>query len=153
MIQIVDATEEHVAMMCARGIRRADHIEALRMTGADGEIILHESFCMSKGRRCTIFYRGEAWAMFGVADTILGNTATPWFIAVEGIEAHWFKVAKYSRKIIQVMLNEYPFLENYVDVENTASIRWLQWLGFNISWEATPIRGYPFYYFWMARED
>lgn len=153
MMRIVEATEEHVKEMCITGIRKADNLEALRLLNADGQCALYESYCISKDRRFAVIYEGKTWAMFGIAATILGDTATPWFMAIEGVESQWYRVAKYSRKVLRVMLEEHPHLQNYVDVENTAAVQWLQWLGFTIDPAPLLINRHPFQRFYLHRKE
>lgn len=40
--------------------------------------------------------------------------------------------AKHSRAYVEEMNRAYNYLENYVDVRNIVSIRWLKWCGFQM---------------------
>ena len=153
MMNIVESTEAHVIEMCNTGIREADNRECLRMSGGDAQCALYEAFRVSKDRRVTVLRNGKAIAMFGLKPSLLGEQAIPWFLAVEGIEKYWYSIAKYSRKFLRIMLAEYASLANYVDAENVESIKWLKWLGFKVESSPTYVRGYPFFKFYIERED
>ena len=81
----------------------------------------------------TVELNGKAIAMFGIVPhTILGRTASIWFLASSEMNKiqHIFR---HSRRFINLMLSYYPILENWVDIENRQSIRWLHWCGAEFS--------------------
>ena len=45
---------------------------------------------------------------------------------------HSRKFLRESRRVVSLLAEEFPVMENYVDARNTASIRWLQWVGFSV---------------------
>jgi hypothetical protein len=53
------------------------------------------------------------------------------------------------------MLDLYPHLENYVDVRNELSIKWLRWLGFQFDPQPIPygVWEMPFFRFRMERTN
>lgn len=103
----------------------------------------------------TVEAKGNPIAMFGmVAKTILGKTASVWLLASPELEKIQRILVKHSRHFIDIMLEYYPILSNYVDVENRASIRWLRWSGAKFG----PVVPYgveqqPFQYFEFRRSD
>lgn len=102
----------------------------------------------------TVERKGKATAMFGiVARTILGRTASVWFLASSEMDKmqHIFR---HSRRFIDLMLSYYPVLENYVDAGNIQTIRWLKWCGAELG----PVVPYgaeqqPFQYFKFRRSN
>ncbi len=68
--------------------------------------------------------------MFGVVPkTILGGTATVWLLGSPEIMKIQRVFAKQSNYFIDLFLSHFSCLENFVDVENEQSIKWLKWLG------------------------
>lgn len=81
----------------------------------------------------TVEHKGKPIAMFGVvAKTILGRTASVWFLASSEMDKMQY-IFKHSRKFINLMLSYYPVLGNWVSIENRQSIRWLHWCGAEFS--------------------
>lgn len=80
---------------------------------------------------CFTVERNErAIIMFGiVTDSILGNVATIWLLGSPEIDKIQKVFLKKSGYFISLMLDYYPILHNYVDVENRQSIKWLKWCG------------------------
>lgn len=56
----------------------------------------------------------------------------PWLISTEAIEQHPRAFLRICRPLVADMLERHLTLTNYVDARNTAAIRWLQWLGFEM---------------------
>ena len=103
----------------------------------------------------TVEMNGKAIAMVGiVARTILGRTASIWMLASSEIEKIKKVTIRHSRKFIDMFLEYYPYLENWVSCENIKSIEWLKRIGATIE-EPKPygIEGKPFQYFEFRRSD
>lgn len=56
----------------------------------------------------------------------------PWLISTEAIERHPVAFLRVCKPLVAAMLERHVSLINYVDARNTAAIRWLQWLGFDM---------------------
>lgn len=52
-----------------------------------------------------------------------------WFIATKRCLSRPMQVLRWSHIVLYRWLSEFGDLHNYVDVEHTAAIRWLKWLG------------------------
>lgn len=57
------------------------------------------------------------------------TTGVPWFLATDEILKYQKTFLSMSRPYLQRMQAAYSRLENWVDVNNTSSIKWLKWLG------------------------
>ena len=89
--------------------------------------------------------------MFGVGSPMICSTlGVPWMLATDELERCARPFLRRSRKAVGEMMNGYQVLRNHVDARNTAAIRWLGWVGFDIS-PAEPfgIDGLPFHPFEM----
>lgn len=101
----------------------------------------------------TIERNEKAIAMFGIIPaTILGSVATIWLLASPELEKVQRAFLKHSRQFIDIFLEYYPLLINYVDVMNRQSIKWLKWCRA----EMGPVIPYgvehqPFQYFQFKR--
>lgn len=90
-------------------------------------------------------------AIFGVAPVnLLASEGRPWLIGTPLVDTHPKIFLENCGKYIDLMADRYETMHNYVDARNVKSIRWLSWLGFEIS-EATPFgkHGMPFHRFEM----
>jgi hypothetical protein len=103
----------------ARAFMGVEPMRALILTLVES----HESWAIMQGDKVQGF--------FGVC---LGDGyGIPWFVSnKELIQNKKLTFIKRSKKIVDKMLKTYGKLLNYVTSENTASIKWLKWLGFTI---------------------
>lgn len=101
----------------------------------------------------TVEDQGEPIAMFGInPESILGNRAVVWLLASDGLDRIKRRFARHSRQFVQMMLEYYPFLFNYVDARNQKSIEWLKFCGAKIE-DAKPYgaESLPFHFFSFKR--
>lgn len=94
---------------------------------------------------------GKTICVFGVSGkTTLSDVGMPWMIGTPLVEKYQRTFLRRCRRCVGVMLSEYTALENYVDVRNVASVKWLRWLGFEMD-EPMPYGpfGLPFMRFEM----
>lgn len=92
---------------------------------------------------------GDVVAVFGDAPHSDG-VGVPWLISTIHVERHARAFLRVCRPEVAEMLTRSAFLLNFVDVRNTAAIRWLEWLGFTFG-EPEPYGpcGALFRPFWM----
>lgn len=64
--------------------------------------------------------------------SILGNICFTWMLSTPLAERHKFFVARESRTFTARMLARYPILSCQVWQGHEQSIKWLEWLGYNI---------------------
>ena len=68
--------------------------------------------------------------MFGIStENILGNEACIWMLSSDALEGISTRFLKNSRKFIEMFLEYYPILCNWVDVRNKKTIEWLKFCG------------------------
>ena len=72
--------------------------------------------------------------MFGIAQpSILSYVGAPWLLGSEELPKHFRTFLRGNKIYIKAIKKEFELLENYVDTRNTTAIRWLKWLGFELS--------------------
>ena len=72
--------------------------------------------------------------IFGInPDTILGRSAVLWLLSTPDIITNKYIFLKKSKGFIEMFLEEYSFLYNFVDDRNKDSIKWLKWCGARIN--------------------
>jgi len=144
-IDVVAAAAGHVAPIAAR-MRHADREEAWAAARLEPEAALRLSLAASP-LAWTGRVDGRPECMFGV-----GAGGIPWLLGSDAVERYATGFLRRNRPYVTRMLETFGHLSNWVDARNTASIRWLRWLGFTI--EAPRPFGpsnLPFHPFWMTR--
>ena len=148
-IKIVPALKRHVKPIAKR-MRRADIDEVQAASGKTPEEALLYSIDKSEYSWAALV-DGKPVAMFGVGIlNVIGGVGAPWLLATDDVERNRKVFVRLSISFRNELLERYPVLRNFVDVRNTASIRWLKWMGAEFS-EPILIRDHPFQLFEMRR--
>lgn len=93
------------------------------------------------------------FSMFGCTPVeFVGTKGLIWMLATEELYTVRLEFLRYSRHFVDILLQDYPILFNYVDARNVKSIIWLKRIGAEIK-EAKPhgVDGLPFHYFSFKR--
>ncbi len=152
-IDIVPATLDHAKRM-APNLRQADVDEILAASRSRPLEALEKSLEFSR-EAWTALVDGEPACMWGAGPLgIFGGTGGIWLLGTDVIEKHPKKFLIESRRFLEIISTVYIKLSNYVDARNTVSLRWLKWLGFEIS-EPEPFgaEGLPFHKIEMRFPD
>jgi hypothetical protein len=152
-ISVIQATIEHAAYIASH-MRKAD-VEEVAVASGRGPFAAFRDSMQASTLCWTGMVNDEPACMFGVGVIdILGGTGSPWLLGTELIERNAVAFLRRSRVFVAQMIDTFHYLYNYVDARNTLSIKWLRWLGFEMSDDPVPygIRGMPFYYFEMRRD-
>lgn len=91
--------------------------------------------------------------MFGVVpETLLGKKGIVWMLSSSELIKIQRRFLRHSRHFIDMMLEFYPYLCNYVDERNKESIAWLKFCGAVIK-EPIPygVEGKLFHYFYFKK--
>lgn len=111
-------------------VRQADRDEITEALG----VPMIEALAQAQAGSCKaskIVAGGEVVAVFGDAvHSVLGRIGVPWLISTMHVERHPKAFLQVCKPEVAEMLTRHAELVNYVDVRNTAAIRWLKWLGF-----------------------
>ncbi len=149
--QIIPARASHIRTIAAR-MRKADRDE---VAASSGKSPLHAlSFSFRKSHyRWTVLIDGQPEIMFGVGDVnVLGGIGAPWLLATDAVERVSRDFLRQSRHLVRQLSARYDLLINEVDLRNTVSIRWLEWLGFQF-YEPHERNGHKFMRFEMRSKD
>ncbi len=122
-IDFVPLRPEHTAIVPY--LRQADIDEIHAMTEIPPAVAVSYSIANSE-RGFTALLNGRPCAVFGVQQGCI------WLVGTDDISKHPVTFYRLSKKIFSQLKKGYPVLENFVHVNNTLSLRWLQWLGFHI---------------------
>jgi hypothetical protein len=83
---------------------------------------------------------GDILMIFGVGPSHLQpGYGIPWMLASIHLKGYTKELLKESRWYVNLMNQAYPYLFNLTHPENTASIRWLKWCGFEFKHKAVPV--------------
>ena len=124
-------------------MRKADRDEVFAASGKSPVDALEYSLEKSS-HAWTATVDGQPEAMFGVGDlNILAGVVAPWLLGTDAVNENVRDFLRMSRDFTAQLLSRFPVMRNFVDDRNTASIRWLIWLGASMS-EPVDIRGHKF---------
>jgi len=144
------ATPADANALLMRGVRRSDCLEAARLGFPRIADALHDSLVFSEFSAAAYTKNGVA-CIWGVSRlSLLSPVGTIWLVAHDDIEKYAVRFLKESRAKLALLMEYYPRLENVIDVDNTMTMRWLEWLGFSVD-KGRPLKsatGFPFYRFW-----
>ena len=98
---------------------------------------------------------GIPLVVFGIAPLCrLTGTGVPWMLGTKRAEKYVRNFITDAPKVIDIMMETYPRLENWVHIANRKSVRWLRLMGFNMGKPVTfPFSGEQFIRFHMSREN
>ena len=117
MTQVVDIT-----------LREADAYECAKL-GLSPRAALEDSIA-----RSTAWWRVEidddtvCW--WGYVDQVMSGQCVAWMLSTPGLELHRRAVARYSRELLEWLLETHSVVLVPVDPEYVVAVRWLEWLGF-----------------------
>lgn len=112
---------------------------------------------ISSYRKSAICITGERHGfpilMCGIVPrNLCDDKASIWLLGTDGITGLGATFVRRSYEFIKVMLNIYPYLDNYVDVRNKVSINWLKWCGAKFgNVDPYGIDKMPFQYFYFSK--
>ena len=142
-----------LAEILALNLRAEDIEECRASSGLEPGEALAVSVAVSD-EVSVITIDGKIVGLFGLAElTGILEGAAPWMLAtdalfsIEGVKGLF---AKRSKDVIEGMLEKYSLLSNFVAVQNTKAVSWLEWLGFSFR-EKRDFRGVEFVRFERRR--
>ncbi len=150
-VEVVPARPEHLAPI-AQAMREADRAEvwaaAMLRPGEALALSLAASPLAWAG-----LVDGRPACLFGASAAAPGSDhGVPWLLGTDAVEGNAVAFLRRNRPYVEAMQDRFGILSNHVDARNTASIRWLGWLGFILG-DAVPLGPFalPFHPFWRTR--
>lgn len=147
--EVIPATEDH-ALEMAPFMRQADADEvwaAAHFTPIEALLVSLETSLDAKAG----LVDGRVLCMFGVGQmSLISDTGIPWMLGSEELPDYAIAFLRRNKEYVAEISTKYRLLLNYVDARNTMSIRWLDWLGFEVE-DAAPfgVEDMPFHLFRM----
>jgi len=130
-VKVVTATRNHAHAM-APHMRKKDAAEVWAAYHHCPKEALVRSLRASTSA-WTVLVDGTPVMMFGVGSfNLLDCQGHPWLLATDKIRNLGTRIIRGTRKYLDIMLEMYPELVNYVDARQTSTLRWLRWCGFSI---------------------
>ena len=127
-IQLVELEAKHAAI--TPYLRSADVQEIQAFSGISPAVAVAFSIAQSRPGFC-ILYKKKPAVIFGAAP-IENRKGCIWLLGTDEIYNYPITFYRESKKILPLLMQDYNYLENYVDARNVLSLRWLKWLGFTV---------------------
>lgn len=134
-------------------LRESDRKEVWASNHLEGKTALRMSLKISLFVY-TILLKDKPVAFFGICpETVTGHRAKIWLLATDEFKKIEFKFLKCCKSFINMFLEIYPYLDNYVYAENKRSVAWLRWCGARVQAEKPyGIEKELFHYFYFERK-
>ncbi len=150
-LKIIKAIQADI-LPIAMNMREADAKEVWDSNLHSPYKALHKGL-NAKGVSWTIIVNGVPIGMMGVSrGTLLSDKGIPWLLGTDALVDDRKLFLRVSRVILKNMSKGYKMLENYVSIENKASICWLRHLEFKIGEEVKSVTGVMFKRFYKEIE-
>ena len=146
--EVVQAKPEH-AKFIAENMRQADVHEVWASSKHTPIEAIVTSMSLSQETWVGLG-DGEPIIIVGIVKQDMFNRGVPWMLGTDALPPFTRPFLRYVKELQKRWLDECSFLFNYVDARHTVSVRWLQWMGFEVM-EAEPFGPYnmPFHNFYM----
>ena len=150
MNEIIDATDEHVALVIPR-LRKDDVSDATRF-GKTIEETLAYTMAHSPYRKAWIV-DGDVACLFGVGITSVGQKALPWMWATHLIEVHMKEFVRTYLRVIRESLELFPSVEGVIAERYRPYLAWLERHGAIVSPPSWNERAQTNFYRYEMRQD
>lgn len=128
----IEAPQAAYVQHVIENLRSCDRDEIFAATGHEPAMEIEKALARPGRHYCALIGR-EPIALYGVADMNgFSRIGSPWLVGTDAVARHGRSFLRQSRRNIGLINEGYDYLVNMVDRRNTASILWLQWLGFTI---------------------
>lgn len=73
---------------------------------------------------------GKTLCMWGlIPPSLMSDQAYLWLYTSPEMDAHKFVLVRYSQRVIEMLLEDFPIIRGQCKIENERAIRWVKWLG------------------------
>lgn len=132
MLAVYDLTPDRIAP-CAQELREADLAE-LDAAGVEDTVTMLLDAIPECSWARVAEWNGSPVFMYGVRPLSGGDIGVPWMLSTVHLEkTERVAVARLARKVVAEMRAEFSVLTNMVHCENADAIKFIEWLGFEVS--------------------
>ena len=153
-VKVVKATQDLIDQLKGN-LREADERECWATSHTHADDAVQKGF--ERSLLCWAgLYEEKPFCCFGVAAaSLLGNTGVPWLLGTEDVKKAAYEVKYKAKEYINIMLEHFDYLENWIDARNKVSIKWLKHCGFEMFETPAPygVDGLLFHRFWKKKES
>lgn len=120
-------------MFIADNLREADVVEVNAATGkTDMHEALHNAVRMSDEVWVGRVYKVPV-CIWGVAPmSRITQNGSPWLVGTDRVKKYQKAFLRRNKAWLDAVKKRYKMLYNFVDIRNPVSIKWIQWLGFDV---------------------
>lgn len=131
-----------ILVYIADNLRDQDLAEIKAMHGEEDPLdILSQSVLLST--HCWVIMDGrKPVGLFGAAPGALEGIGVAWMLGTDGITKS-LSIARQTVGYLEEMHETYSVLFNFIDPNNTVSMRWLRWTGFELVGDRESASGHP----------
>lgn len=123
---------DHIKTM-APIVREADRQEVWASSQKEPEEALVESFNLATNA-WTMKHGDDIVCIFGITPiSLLDDQMIVWLLSSVHVEKYSMPFLRACRSFLKVLMAKYNSMENFVDARYKESVRWLKWLGFDVS--------------------
>ena len=126
-LELLPARIEH-AYALAPHMKQADREEVKAASGLEPLEVLLKSLELSE-KAYAILEKDEVIALGGLAP-LTEHIGIPWALTSNKIALYPKQFCRIAKELIKGFHKSYPLLSNFCDAQNTTTIRWLKWCGF-----------------------
>jgi hypothetical protein len=116
--------------MAAKGLRHQDDRE-VRLLGFEPRDALYNSWKVSFPHVYAGVIGGDPFTLFGVGE-IAPRAGRPWLLSTKDVLKVKRQFMAHTLPWLHYFNVLYPYLENFVHVQNTVAVRWLEYAGFEL---------------------
>lgn len=149
--EVRDATMDDVRYI-SDNMRQIDRHEIYAMAGSRPYRAVRAGFMLSK--RCRVgVVNGSPVCIYGVVNkSVFTTEGSVWMLGTDELRRHAVRFLRMNKESseIDLITKGFDYVDNWCHNENKITIKWLQWLGFNVRDKAEPkgFKGEDFRYFW-----
>lgn len=129
-LKLVPATDEHWAELAEKMREEvvAEVWESHSLLPADMQAEIGGSYDVT-----ALVYDGELLGITGITpETLWSDIGCPWFLTTSAAEKRPLAVCKATKAFIDLWLNDYSVLRNWVDARFERAVAWAKWAGFTV---------------------
>lgn len=132
-------------------LRFADIRECL-IQGFTPSEALTDPFFVTGARNFAIKYDDRTVGICGTIP-ISPKNARVWMLGTDEITMNWIPFLKGSRPVVDILQGQYEMVENFVPIDHTHTIMWLQWCGFDFDEQLYDVSNHTMMRFFRCKKD